>query len=66
MNFYDMYIQFAAYALTNPYNDLDIGLTKKQRETHIEPIRTTPKIGRNEPCSCGSGKKYKHCCIHND
>ena len=20
------------------------------------------KIGRNEPCSCGSGKKYKHCC----
>jgi len=22
----------------------------------------TPKIGRNEPCPCGSGKKYKHCC----
>ena len=22
----------------------------------------TKKIGRNEPCSCGSGKKYKHCC----
>ena len=20
------------------------------------------KIGRNEPCTCGSGKKYKHCC----
>jgi hypothetical protein len=20
--------------------------------------------GRNEPCSCGSGKKYKHCCEH--
>jgi len=20
------------------------------------------KIGRNEPCPCGSGKKYKHCC----
>lgn len=23
--------------------------------------RTTPKVGRNEPCPCGSGKKYKHC-----
>jgi preprotein translocase subunit SecA len=27
------------------------------------PIRRkTPKVGRNEPCPCGSGKKYKHCC----
>jgi len=26
------------------------------------PIRNTqPKIGRNEPCPCGSGKKYKKC-----
>ena len=24
--------------------------------------RRTKKIGRNDPCSCGSGKKYKHCC----
>ncbi len=24
--------------------------------------RQTPKVGRNEPCPCGSGKKYKHCC----
>ncbi|MDT7541103.1 MAG: preprotein translocase subunit SecA [Acidobacteriota bacterium] len=24
--------------------------------------RTQPKIGRNDPCSCGSGKKYKKCC----
>jgi Protein of unknown function (DUF1186)/SEC-C motif len=24
--------------------------------------RATPKIGRNEPCPCGSGKKYKKCC----
>jgi hypothetical protein len=23
--------------------------------------RAMPKIGRNEPCWCGSGKKYKHC-----
>ncbi len=30
-----------------------------------EPIvNETPKIGRNEPCPCGSGKKYKKCCIN--
>ena len=25
-------------------------------------VRNTPKVGRNEPCPCGSGKKYKKCC----
>lgn len=30
----------------------------------FEPyIRDTKKVGRNEPCPCGSGKKYKHCCM---
>ncbi len=28
----------------------------------VTPVRNEPKIGRNESCSCGSGKKYKHCC----
>ncbi|MDE2758663.1 MAG: SEC-C metal-binding domain-containing protein [Acidobacteriota bacterium] len=26
------------------------------------PVIRGPKIGRNEPCPCGSGKKYKKCC----
>ena len=26
--------------------------------------RETPKIGRNEPCPCGSGQKYKRCCLN--
>jgi preprotein translocase subunit SecA len=26
-----------------------------------EPIKVAPKVGRNDPCPCGSGKKYKHC-----
>lgn len=31
-------------------------------ESSQEPIRNVlPKVGRNEPCPCGSGKKYKHC-----
>jgi SEC-C motif-containing protein len=28
------------------------------------PVRTAgPKVGRNDPCPCGSGKKHKHCCL---
>jgi preprotein translocase subunit SecA len=26
-----------------------------------EPVRVEQKIGRNDPCPCGSGKKYKNC-----
>jgi uncharacterized protein len=30
-----------------------------------QPVRqTTPRVGRNDPCPCGSGKKYKKCCLH--
>lgn len=25
-------------------------------------VRVSPKVGRNDPCPCGSGKKYKKCC----
>ena len=28
--------------------------------------RQTPRLGRNEPCHCGSGKKYKKCCLRKD
>ena len=27
---------------------------------------TKPRPGRNEPCHCGSGRKYKHCCLAKD
>jgi preprotein translocase subunit SecA len=37
-----------------------------EAETKLEPIRNRePKIGRNDPCPCGSGKKYKQCCMRN-
>jgi SWIM/SEC-C metal-binding protein len=26
-------------------------------------VRDEPKVGRNDPCPCGSGKKYKKCCL---
>ena len=28
--------------------------------------REMPKVGRNDPCPCGSGKKYKNCCMNKD
>ena len=33
-----------------------------QEDTNIFDIKTGAKIGRNDPCPCGSGKKYKKCC----
>ena len=39
------------------------GLTIVDRENKPQPI-VVEKIGRNEPCSCGSGKKYKKCCMN--
>ena len=35
-----------------------------EREIQLPKVtirRDTPKVGRNDPCPCGSGKKYKHC-----
>jgi preprotein translocase subunit SecA len=39
-------------------------LQEKQatKQSMVEQIKNRKKIGRNEPCSCGSGKKFKHCC----
>ena len=35
---------------------------KKKHFSHQEPVHL-PKVGRNAPCPCGSGKKYKQCCL---
>jgi hypothetical protein len=35
-------------------------------EPVVQPIESGPKTGRNEPCPCGSGKKYKKCCLRRD
>ncbi len=36
-------------------------MNQKREQRKAEPVRVEKKIGRNEPCPCGSGKKYKHC-----
>ncbi len=33
----------------------------QKKEEHVQPIRVEKKVGRNDPCPCGSGKKYKQC-----
>ncbi|MEI9885828.1 MAG: SEC-C metal-binding domain-containing protein [Rhizomicrobium sp.] len=32
-------------------------------ESKRQVVNLTPKVGRNDPCPCGSGKKHKKCCL---
>ena len=34
--------------------------------SNVIDMNTRKKIGRNDPCPCGSGKKYKKCCLGKD
>ncbi len=55
-------------ALTSHRGDFDTALRDPHRPRFGDDVKATPdrrpapKIGRNDPCPCGSGKKYKHCC----
>jgi preprotein translocase subunit SecA len=40
-------------------------VAKAQAQAKAKPVRTGPKVGRNDPCPCGSGRKYKVCCGKN-
>ena len=47
---------------SNAFSDVfDIISTPKQEST----VPAGEKVGRNDPCPCGSGKKYKNCCLNN-
>ena len=43
---------------TPQYNDPSGG---KPGQKRTQPVRVDKKVGRNDPCPCGSGKKYKNC-----
>ncbi len=52
-----------------PQDDTPIDLFAEEDDLSDYPepyIRPLPKIGRNEPCPCGSGKKYKKCCAETE
>lgn len=40
-----------------------LGISSARKEGASPIIKTDKKIGRNDPCPCGSGKKYKKCCL---
>ena len=50
------------------HNATSITSNKGQGEAIDQPqltnVNTAPQVGRNDPCYCGSGKKYKKCCIN--
>ncbi len=41
--------------------NMNLVLTSKSEEKK-QPLEVSSKVGRNDKCTCGSGKKYKHCC----
>ena len=51
-------------ALQNLKN-LDADQSKVQTQVNRTVVNQGPKVGRNDPCPCGSGKKYKNCCGKN-
>jgi preprotein translocase subunit SecA len=48
--------------VANPLQDGFEGDGKRTFKKVSVVRREAPKIGRNDPCPCGSGKKYKNCC----
>jgi preprotein translocase subunit SecA len=48
----------------NP-SDMVTEATDAAAQARAKPVRSGPKVGRNDPCPCLSGKKYKHCCGKN-
>ena len=48
--------------IAKPLDTGDDGTLEKKKKT---VVRTSAKVGRNDPCPCGSGKKYKNCCGSN-
>lgn len=49
-------------SLVNPRAAIRTGERREASPEKIQVKRATPKVGRNDPCPCGSGKKYKSCC----
>ncbi len=67
VNIYDRYHiitnTWAGYQEENTNNDYDIKYDDYEDLPAILPVHKEQKIGRNDPCPCGSGKKYKRCCL---
>ena len=52
-------------SVNNVVNDNPQAPRKSESQTRQPVVNKGPRIGRNDPCPCGSGKKYKNCCGKN-
>ena len=56
-------VRITNQGLQETANQIRNGMPKESKEVTQTPIvNNAPKVGRNDPCPCGSGKKYKNCC----
>jgi len=66
LSIYDQYDD-----IVNNWYDQDEDMTEEDSDSELlteetpgdGPVIREPKVGRNDPCPCGSGKKYKKCCL---
>jgi preprotein translocase subunit SecA len=49
------------HASANESGDEPVARSAAPQAAAPQPVQAGPKVGRNDPCHCGSGKKYKHC-----
>jgi uncharacterized protein YecA (UPF0149 family) len=60
----DFELDFDSFNFTNEYDEiLENGVKELQEKRLKESPKVNKKIARNDPCPCGSGKKYKRCCL---
>jgi len=50
------------HAQLDELNESEVETDQNSSDTAKPVLRSAPKVGRNSPCPCGSGKKYKQCC----
>ena len=56
-------VKITNQGLQETANQIRNGMPKENKEVTQTPVvNNAPKVGRNDPCPCGSGKKYKNCC----
>lgn len=54
--------EFDQHSMGSEDGNVPEGAKVPERERKQEPVHKEPTVGRNDPCPCGSGKKYKKCC----
>lgn len=57
-------VETSANTLENVINSSPDPVRIMNYRKPVQQVRDGKKIGRNDPCPCGSGKKFKHCCMN--